>query len=153
MGLVGLVGVGFGGEGFGEFEGVAEGEGEGFAGAGVEFEGEFGGGGGFDGGFVLGFEGVDVDDFAGFVEVDEVEGDEGVFHPEAVVVGFFEDEEHAAVFGEGGTIHETELAFGVGVGDFDGEGLVFDGEVDGGEGECGLRGGVTGLGLIVILII
>ena len=55
-------------------------------------------------GFCLSF---DVDDFAVCVYPDDVEGYQGVFHPELMCAIVFEDKEHATGFAEFGAVHET----------------------------------------------
>ena len=46
-------------------------------------------------GEILGFHGPDVEDAAGGVDPDDVEIDEGVFHPDVIIAGLGEDEDHA----------------------------------------------------------
>lgn len=48
---------------------------------------------------------LDVDDFAVGIHPDDVEGYQGVFHPEAVYAIVFEDKEHATGFAEFGAVH------------------------------------------------
>src|SRR5687768_348821 len=60
----------------------------------------------------------DGDDSELLVEPDDVERDAAVLHPERVLTGLFENEEHALVFGEFLAEHQAPLALRFGICDF-----------------------------------
>ena len=81
--------------------------------------------------------GHDLLEGIGTVEVEEVEGNFGIFHPECYLLGFGEGEEHAVTGLEAGAIHEACFEFFGGGGHFDCVGVTAYGECL--DGECGLR--------------
>ena len=106
----------------------------------------------------MGFHGDDFLDFAFGIHPDDVEIDEGVVHPEGIFSGVFEDEDHAAVGGHGGAVHEAEHDGGFFIGDIRGDNLGADGkgglivfhvdrfsmDAGGGGEDCGEEGGGYG---------